>query len=126
MDAARQLVRFSIPGAVLLLLGIGNFLIFQRCQGVDVSTSSEQIRDNVAALVGVLATIPVGFIIYQVYYALYGPLVRTWPFPWGGRLVRIDRGSQVLKDLEDDQIRALRNIFDRPLDVSKPHRRSRR
>lgn len=123
MDTARQVLRFSIPGSLLILWAIACFLILRRFQGVTFLESSNLIRDNVGALVAVLATIPIGFVVYQAYYFGYGPVVRTWHLPWDGRFVRLDRGSQILHHLEEDQIEALNEIFKTNLDVSKPYDR---
>lgn len=125
MDTARQVLRFSIPGSLLILWAIACFLIFRRAQGVSFLESSTLIRDNIGALVAVLATIPIGFVVYQAYYFGYGPVVRVWPLPWGGRFVRLDRGSQILHHLEPDQVAALNEIFKANLDVSKPYDRVR-
>jgi hypothetical protein len=123
MDAARQVVRFSIPGSVLVLFGLLLYIIMRACQGVPGDQTLERLTENVAPLAGVLATIPIGFVIYQLYYATYGPIIRLLPWRWDGRLVRLDRGSQVLRQLPKRQQRALGDIFGRSLDLSKPYAR---
>jgi hypothetical protein len=125
MDTARQVLRFSIPGAVLLLNGIVGFLIMRRLQGVPYSESLGLMRQNFATLVGVLAVVPVGYLTYQVYHAVYGPTVRPPLRRWNGRYVRLDRGSQVLHHLGDPRRRALELLFGVTLDFSKPHGRVR-
>lgn len=88
-----------------------------------MTASADLFRDSVNPLVGLLAVIPIGFVVYQMYYFSYDPLVRLWPFPWTGRLIRNDRGAQVLQALESTQLDALREIFDAKLDIDMPHKR---
>lgn len=123
MDAARQVLRFSIPGAVLLLNGMICFMIYRRIQGVGFDVTSALLRANVEPLVGVLATIPVGFVIYQVYYFNYGPKVRVWLLPWTTDLVRIDRACQVLGRLPEATVKQLAQAFVLPLDLSVAYER---
>jgi len=123
MDTARQVLRFSIPGAVLLLNGIVGFLVIRRLQGTPYSESLELMRGNSATLVGVLAVIPVGYLTYQIYHAVYGPTVRPPLRRWSGRYVRLDRGSQVLHHLGEPRRHALQELFGVMLDFTKPHRR---
>jgi hypothetical protein len=123
MDAARQVLRFSIPGAVLLLNGMLCFMIYRRIQGVGFDATSAILRANVEPLVGVLATIPVGFIVYQAYYFNYGPMVGVWPFPWPSELVRTDRACQVLSRLPPDTVGQLASSFELPLDLSRAYER---
>jgi hypothetical protein len=112
MDTARQILRFSIPGSIFLLHAAVCYLIYRRIQGVPFVVSSTPIQDNVASVIAVLTTIPVGFVIYQLYYFTYEPVLRIWPLPWGGRYVRNDRGGQILGTLDSEQISRLKEIFD--------------
>ncbi|MFL5897737.1 MAG: hypothetical protein ACJ76D_04660 [Solirubrobacterales bacterium] len=123
MDAARQVLRFSIPGAVLLLNGMICFMIYRRVQGVGFEVTSALLRANVEPLVGVLATIPVGFVVYQAYYFNYGPKVAIWPFTWPTDLVRTDRACQVLGRLPAATVDQLAYAFDLPLDLTPAYRR---
>lgn len=111
MDTARQILRFSIPGSIFLLHGVICYLLFRRIQGVSFVDASTPIRDNIAAVFAVVATIPVGFVIYQIYYFNYVPILRVWPFRWCGRYVRRDRGGQILRELDPEQICKLEEIF---------------
>jgi hypothetical protein len=81
------------------------------------------MRATVEPLVGVLATIPVGFVVYQAYYFNYGPTVKPWPLPWDGKTVRADRGFQVLGHLPSPLIKKLSSRFDLKLDLTKAHER---
>jgi hypothetical protein len=120
MDTARQILRFSIPGSLLFLYGFACLLLAGWIQGT--GTPWPHVGESDAAIVAVLATIPIGFIVYQVYYFSYGPIVSFWPFKWGGRLVRADRGWLIFSFLEKPQITALETVFKVRLHVAAPHR----
>lgn len=122
MDTARQILRFSIPGSIFLLHGAVCYLIYRRVQGVPVVDASRPIQDNFAAVIAVVATIPTGFLIYQLYYFRYEPVVRYFLVYWGGRIVRRDRGGQVLRTLDPAQLENLEDIFQRKIDRNEIHR----
>jgi hypothetical protein len=122
MDTARQILRFSIPGSIFLLHGAVCYLLYRRVQGVPVVDASRPIQDNVAAVIAVVATIPTGFVIYQLYYFRYEPVVRFFLLFWGGRIVRRDRGGQVLRTLDPAQLENLEDIFQREIDRDEIHR----
>jgi hypothetical protein len=122
VDAARQILRFSIPGSLLLLQAIACYFIFRRCQGVGFTAASAPLKENIGAVVAVLAAIPIGFVVYQAYYFSYRPLVRTGLARWGGRFVRADRGYRILSSLERSQVDALERIFDTDIDVREVYR----
>ncbi len=123
MDTARQVLRYSIPGSILLLHGVVCYYVFRGALGVPLTDSSSLLKDNLSAVIVVLATVPLGFVVYQVYYFTYEPVLRVPPGPWDGRLVRRDRGGQILKTLDPEQIRHLEEVFGRPVQVEEsPHR----
>lgn len=121
MDSARQILRFSIPGSIFLLWGTICFLLYRRIQGVAFVEASNAIQDNVAAVIAVAATIPVGFLIYQLYYFNYAPVLSPWFRPWGGRFVRKDRGGEILLKLDDDQLEDLETLFNCRIDREPIH-----
>jgi hypothetical protein len=121
LDTARQVLRFSIPGSVLLLHGLACYFIFRACQHVSFAEASVPVRENIGALVAILATIPIGFVVYQMYYLSYIPVVRLWPRGWRGRTVRADRGWQILKGFSPGQIETLEKIFGEAIDLTEPH-----
>lgn len=121
MDSARQILRFSIPGSVFLLNGMVCYLLYRRLQGIPFVDASFPIRENVAAAIAVVATIPVGFLIYQLYYFTYDPVLRIWPLQWGGRFVRRDRGGQILRTLDPDQLSTLEEVFSCRIDREEIH-----
>ncbi|HWP33784.1 MAG TPA: hypothetical protein VNL97_08545 [Solirubrobacterales bacterium] len=103
MDAARQVLRFSIPGSIYLLLAAGLLVGGRLLQHDTLSEVSVALRENVTALLALLASIPLGFVLYQVYYSIYRPFRLLGPL-WGRRWVRLDRGSRVLRELSPEQI----------------------
>jgi hypothetical protein len=121
MDTARQVLRFSIPGSILLLHGIVCYFIYRRCQGVTFVEASNALRENIAGVVAILATIPIGFVVYQGYYFTYGPILRFWPRQWKGNFVRADRGWPILSSLETQQVEALEAIFNVDIELSPPY-----
>ncbi len=129
MSSARQILRFSIPGSIFLLHGAVCYLLYRRIQGVPVVDASSVIQDNVAGVIAVAATIPVGFLVYQLYYFNYGPLLHPFLLPWSGklmpwpgRLVRKDRGGTILLKLEEDQLRKLEETFKCTIDREPIHK----
>jgi hypothetical protein len=121
MDVGRQVLRFSIPGSILLLWSVFGIILMRVIAGVHLTTATEPLRENLSAFAAILATIPVGFIVYQIYYVFYRPMFLGWPMIWYGRWIRLDRASQVLSHFEEDQIQALRDLFGAELDVSVAH-----
>lgn len=97
MGSARQLVRWSLPGLVMVLnvctLHAGWIAIF------DGRSPSSFISSATApALIALVAGgLPAGFLLYQLYLSLYrpvgGPRFREWWFPL---YYRRDRGGSVL------------------------------
>jgi hypothetical protein len=122
VDTARQILRYSIPGSIFLLYGAVDYLLYRRIQGVSFVEASGPLRENVAAGIAVLAAIPVGFLIYQAYYFSYKPLLRIWSIPWKTQLVRRDRGGQVLRTLDPDQLGQLEEIFNCKIHREEIHR----
>ena len=112
MDAARQVLRFSIPGSITLLLTAGLLGLGRLLQGDPLEGIAASVADNMGGLVPVLATIPVGFVVYQVYYSTYRPFVWPWPGPGRGPWIRIDRGAQVLSALSAGQRAAVADLFE--------------
>lgn len=114
MDTARQVLRFSIPGSVTLLLVTGFLVLGRLLQHDSWDGIAEALQDNVSAVVAIFAAIPLGFVIYQIYYSTYRAFVWPWPWPWARDelWVRIDRGAQILSRLPGDQLRQIERMFD--------------
>lgn len=99
MDAARQVVRWSIPGWVLLLVLVILQTLTRLGQGkswnsIVTSPLMNSLTPAAVALV-VTAGIPLGFIIYQIYYSWYGKVLLL-------DLVNRDRGAEVLLSIPED------------------------
>lgn len=98
MDAARQAVRYAIPGALATLwFVIGTVLIIHTREDWSLSAALGAFGDvGLAQLVALI--LPLGFLVYQIYYATDGP-----DNLWGWFIAR-DRGSEILRCLHDDTI----------------------
>lgn len=140
MDAARQVVRWSIPGWVLLLMLVVMQILTRLSQGRswDDIIHSPLISGLSPAAVALIVTagIPLGFIIYQIYYSWYG---RVLVF----HLVNRDRGAEILlslpkqtrnnllavddyhADLEEMSIKVKSFVLPYPLRRLKPEFRNR-
>src|SRR4051794_14751691 len=113
MDVARQVLRFTIPGSLFLISSLGLIIMGRVIAGDDLRATVDAIGELVSPAVAVLATIPIGFIVFQVYYVSYRPAL--WPFyslahPW----VRLDRGSQILDVYTGEQVDAIARAFQEP------------
>lgn len=114
MDTARQVLRFSIPGSITLLTIAGYLVLGRLLQEDSWDAVGHAVAENVSAVVAIVAAIPVGFLIYQIYYATYRAVVWPWrprPFKDGKRWVRIDRGRQILALLPPDQQARISKLF---------------
>ncbi|SDP69256.1 hypothetical protein SAMN05660199_04623 [Klenkia soli] len=97
MDTARQFLRYSIPGSLFLLLFLSMQLAWHVFRGQPVRTALAPLSGGfVLAVLG--ASIPIGFVLYQLYFGRYSPWVGfrylkhvRWP--------RQDRGAVVLASL---------------------------
>ncbi len=126
MDTARQVLRFSIPGSVTLMLILGFIVTGRLLQGDSWEGVGSAIAGNVSAVAVIVAAIPLGFVIYQVYYATYRAVVWPWrprPLKSGTRWVRIDRGAQVLSRLPSEQLERVEALFGVELDLEPILRR---
>lgn len=95
MDTARQVVRWSIPGWVFLFILCLIQTITWLLQGLSARSILEAEATVVtpAAIAAVVtAGVPLGFILYQIYYSWYGKVL-----PFG--FVNRDRGADVLAAL---------------------------
>jgi hypothetical protein len=111
MDSARQALRWSIPGLVFVL-ELGAFgAIWQLVNGGNPANMVDRIGPT-TALATLLAGVPIGFLLYQLYYRNYRPygwsfllllgfllkLRRGWSTAWAyWRFVRRDRGAEILR-----------------------------
>lgn len=92
MDTSRQILRYSVPGSLYLITVFGT-------QGALRIAWREDLNQIVAsvqaapAIVGLVASIPAGFVVYQIYHANYRP------HRLRGRMATRDRGAEVLEHL---------------------------
>jgi hypothetical protein len=106
MDSARQVIRWSIPG----LLFFTNLLIFgMLIRIIGLHRTAEDVLDSYnqggAVVAAVIASgIPLGFVLYQVYYSTYGP------FTTGG-FTRVDRGGWFFAGLSEHERSAVLHLL---------------
>jgi hypothetical protein len=106
---------------VLAIHALLLYVVYRAAQGAPPPRTAASISENIGSGAAVLATIPAGFLVYQLYYFNYGPIIR-FPFRRGGRtLVRSDRGQQVLSHFSHEQLDKLRAFFVVQLDVDPAH-----
>lgn len=111
MDGARQAIRWSIPGFIFVLEVHILYAAWTVTLGSDPFTSALS-ADVMPTLAIVFAGIPLGFLLYQLYYRNYKPLGRSMllvfrhPFAalrgrYGMKsrwtFVRRDRGAEILR-----------------------------
>jgi hypothetical protein len=72
MDNARQVVRWSIPGLVLVL-ELGAFAAVLRLADGHDPLGVAAAVDTTAAMLTLLAGVPLGFLLYQLYFRNYRP-----------------------------------------------------
>jgi hypothetical protein len=115
MDSARQALRWSIPGLIFVLELFAFAAVWQLAAGKNPLSVLDDISST-TALATLLAGIPIGFLLYQLYYRNYRPygrsvllflrfphqvkhgLVRARRF-WS--FVRRDRGAEILRQYFD-------------------------
>lgn len=112
MDSARQALRWSIPG-LIFVLELGAFgAVWQLVNGGNPADVVDKIGPT-TALATLLAGIPIGFLLYQLYYRNYRPYGRSFLLlvrflfelrhGWAAarpywRFVRRDRGAEILRE----------------------------
>jgi hypothetical protein len=111
VDAARQVLRFSIPGSILLLMTTGLLIGGRLLQGETLAQVIGALAQGVAAAIAILAAIPVGFLVYQVYYLGVRPFVWLRFYPGQRRWPRVDRGARVLMQLGYDGLQKLEATY---------------
>lgn len=122
MDSARQLIRYGIPGAVLLLTVAGTYVMLRlslnlppTSKEVPLSEALGPIGNNLSALTGIALSVPVGFMSYQLYHWTYRPL-RLFGF------VSANRGGEILSRLTADQRASIAESLRDELGTPRPLR----
>jgi hypothetical protein len=105
VDAARQVIRWSIPGTIFLLVVLFGQLEAALAYGVHTNFGTEVSQSDASLLIVLIgATIPIGFLLYQVYHVFLEEAV-SWLPPFA---VPLDRGRQILQQLDGAQRRRIR------------------
>jgi hypothetical protein len=114
MEPTSQLIRLSIPGSIFVLAGVGTYAFAEVLWGEQLS-DVEALTKLTTSIAAIAASIPLGFLIYQVYYWRYSPFVFRG-------IVSRDRGRDALWHLPSEVLNRLRTHFDARLDVRRHHR----
>lgn len=114
MEPTSQLIRLSIPGSIFVLAGVGTYAFAQVLWGEQLS-DVQSLTTLTTSITAIAASIPLGFLIYQIYYWRYSPFVI-------GKMVTRDRGRDALWHLPAEVLSRLRTHFDARLDVRRHHR----
>jgi hypothetical protein len=107
MDATKQLIRWAIPGTLLVLFIFCGQGIFRLSQG-NLADFLRNVETPIA-VVGALAGVPLGFVVSQIYRSTYSPLAFGGSLI-GGRFVTRDRGLEAIMLLKPDQLDAFRKL----------------
>jgi hypothetical protein len=95
MDSARQALRWSIPGLIFVLELFAFAAVWQLAGGKNPLSVLDDISST-TALATLLAGIPIGFLLYQLYYRNYRPYGRSVLLLLRS-FVRRDRGAEILR-----------------------------
>ena len=113
MNSPSQLVRLSIPGSLYLLFSLGSYagLRLAWSDGLD---DLEVFNETTAAIAVIAASVPIGFVVYQLYYWAYGPTIV-------GSLVNRDLGRDALTALPEPIVQQLRTLCNTRIDLRRHH-----
>lgn len=107
MDSARQIIRWSIPGWLFLfalaVAEVINAIFWGFSVGDVIATPSAKALSPAIVLLLIASGIPVGFIIYQAYYAYFGATVIL-------NTVTLDRGGEILQCFDEDTLTQLGKV----------------
>jgi hypothetical protein len=114
MEPTSQLIRLSIPGSIFVLAGGATYAFAEVVWGGTLS-EVEALTTLTTSITAIAASVPLGFLVYQIYYWRYSPYVI-------GDFVSRDRGRDALWHLDPEVLARLRTLFDARLDVRRHHR----
>lgn len=103
MDAARQAVRYAIPGALATLWFIAGMVLVLHAREERSLSGALADFESVGLAQLVALILPIGFLLYQIYYATDGP-----ENLWGWFIAR-DRGSEILRCLNKSTIQLIKD-----------------
>jgi len=103
VDIGKHLIRYSLPGGVLIgLAAVFDFVSRWAWREQPTDAFALITNDGLATALGVVI---LGFVIYQFYYSMHQPIVR-FPLPRFIRFGRtFDRGGWILSGLSNDKTR---------------------
>jgi hypothetical protein len=113
MDTPRQLLRYSLPGGLFVLVATVNQLALRWAWGPRASVVFSALSANIAAAVAGIFVI--GFVIYQLYYFFYRPVV-----PLSRGRTTTDRGGAILsglKGVDGDPLSRIQQAYDVQLNL---------
>lgn len=113
MEPTAQIIRLSIPGSIFVLTGVGTYAFAQVLWGESLS-DIPSLTTITTSITAIAASIPLGFLIYQIYYWRYSPFIL-------GDVVARDRGREALSGLPPEILPRLRTLFDARLDIRRNH-----
>ncbi len=114
-DAARQVLRFSTPGAVTFLAATSFLMLGRLLQGDSWDGVASAVWNPVFVGLAAFVAFPLGFVVFHIHGSSFSPFV--WPWPTRLSWVRIDRGAQVLVRLPLEQRERIEAFFEVELDL---------
>ncbi len=94
----------------MLLAAISTYATARVAWGASL-TEIEALTKLASGFGAVVAAVPMGFLLYQIYYVTYTPVLLRRKY------VTRDRGATILRELPPDQLARLRTLLDARLDV---------
>jgi hypothetical protein len=113
VEPGSQILRLSIPGSIFVLTGVGTYTFAQVLWGKTLS-DVQSLTTLTTSVTAIAASIPIGFLVYQIYYWRYSPFFLR-------KYVTRDHGRDALSGLPPDILARLRTLFDARLDVRRHH-----
>jgi hypothetical protein len=118
MDTGRQVIRWALPGWMAFIFWTIFMSVNTLVHGQNQSIYLEILKKvNELIIPLAAASIPLGFILYQLYYWVYW--FGSIPFPVGNKFIEpLDRGKEILAGVKDSV--DFKEIFDNPLKDTPP------
>jgi len=113
MERSGQIFRFTVPGALFVLTGVGVYA-FARLMWHGHLSHIHSLSTITTSIAAIAASIPIGFLGYQIYYWRYSPFFLR-------KYVTRDKGREALIGLQPEVLAGLRTLFDARLDVRRHH-----
>src|SRR6185436_19659235 len=107
MERGSQIFRFTIPGSLFVLTGVGSYVLAKTFWGGHLSFSA--VTTSTAPIAALIPIGLIGFLLYQLYYWRYSPF-------FFGKYVTRDQVGEALSGLPPDVLAGLRTLFNARLD----------